>query len=114
MGFVSNDKTSRDYVDNFYDPYDQAPVQSSRQKESHLGYTFTARSENRTRFDQLMADLNYLEWNSTKHSTNSNRDADLRPPFRMGLRPPFVPYKISMQPIGIFCIFSTLLIFSYN
>ncbi len=46
--------------------------------------------------------------------TNPNRDAGLRPPFRMGLRQPFEPYEISMQPIGIFCIFSTLLIFSYN
>lgn len=75
MGFVSSDKTSRDYVDNFYDPYDGLPY-NHQGKGSRSWDTFTARSEYRASFGKLMGGVDYLEWGPAKHNKLTLRGAN--------------------------------------
>lgn len=103
MGFVSNDKMSHDYIDNFYDPYDRLPY-NHQGKDSRTWDTFTARSEYHTSFSKLMGGIGEtIVYGSSVEAagTNPNRDArQPRPQFRRVYAMPFVLYVFAQHYLG--------------
>jgi|GEM_PF-5813325 len=96
MGFVSNDKTSRDYVNNFYDPYDRLPY-NHQGKGSRTWRTFTAQSEYRASFGKLMAGVDYLEWDSAKHNYHPWMDSMMR--LQIPAPTPFFGFELNADPV---------------
>ena len=95
MGFVSNDKTSRDYVDNFYDPYDVACLTIAKAKAA-APRIHSPHEANTVQVSASSWPASII-WNGIRRNDrlwfhrgsrehHPNRDArQLRPPFRMGL-----------------------------